>query len=54
MALTDQLTAIAEAIRRKTGETGTMTLAEMPRRIADIETGSGGDGELPQLHKYNT
>lgn len=51
MALTDQLTAIAEAIRRKTGEAGTMTLAEMPRRIADIETGSGGgDGELPQLH----
>lgn len=41
MALTDKLTAIAEAIRAKTGETGTMTPAEMPGKIASIETGGG-------------
>lgn len=36
MALIDKLTAIANAIRSKTGETGTMTLAEMPAKIAGI------------------
>lgn len=39
MALTDKLVAIADAIREKDGSTGTMTLAEMPGRIAAIETG---------------
>lgn len=39
MALTDKLVAIADAIRAKDGSTGTMTLAEMPGRIAAIETG---------------
>ena len=42
MALTDKLTAIADAIRAKDGTTGTMTLAEMPGKIAAIQTGSGG------------
>lgn len=38
MALTDKLTAIAEAIRAKTGESGTMTLDEMPEKILAIVT----------------
>ena len=33
MALTDKLTAIADAIRAKTGETGKMTLEQMPDKI---------------------
>ena len=33
------LTKIADAIRAKDGSTGTMTLAEMPGRIAAIKTG---------------
>ena len=40
MALTDKLTAIANAIRAKTGGTATMTLAEMPTKIAGIKTKS--------------
>ena len=44
MALTNKLTAIADAIRAKSGTTGTMTLAEMPDRIAAIQTGGGGGG----------
>lgn len=39
MALTDKLTAIADAIRAKDGTTGTMTLDQMPDAIAGIETG---------------
>ena len=41
MALIDKLTAIADAIRAKTGESGTMTLAQMPGKIAGI-SGDGG------------
>lgn len=40
MALTDKLTAIADAIRNKLGTTDTMTLDEMPDKIGGIETGS--------------
>lgn len=40
MALTDKLTAIADAIRARTGESGTMTLGEMPGKIAAISGGS--------------
>lgn len=39
MALTDKLTAIANAIRTKAGTTGKLTLAEMPSAIANIPTG---------------
>ena len=47
MALTDKLTAIADAIRAKGGTTGTMTLAEMPEKIAAIQTGgAGGDDSV--------
>lgn len=38
MALTDKLTAIAEAIREKTGKTDTMLLADMPEEIANIKS----------------
>ena len=38
--LTDKLTAIANAIRAKTGGTNTMTLDEMATAIANITTGS--------------
>ena len=40
MALTDKLTAIANAIRAKTGGTNTMTLDEMATAILNITTGS--------------
>ncbi len=38
--LTTKLTAIADAIRSKTGETATMTLADMPNKISGISTGA--------------
>lgn len=41
MALTDKLTAIANAIRGKTGGTNTMTLDEMAVAIANISVGTG-------------
>lgn len=43
MALTDKLTAIADAIRAKTGETGKMTLEQMPDKIGAISGGGGFD-----------
>lgn len=45
MALTDKLTAIADAIRAKTGETGTMTLEQMPGKIGGI-SGGGTSGRF--------
>ena len=39
MAITDKLTAIANAIRSKTGTTNTMTLDEMSNAIKNIQTG---------------
>lgn len=41
MALIDKLTAIANAIRNKTGKTDPMTLEQMPGEIEGIETGGG-------------
>ena len=43
MALTEKLTAIAEAIRGKTGKTDGLTLDQMPGEIAGIQSGGGGD-----------
>ena len=43
MALTNKLTAIANAIRAKTGTTNTLTLDEMPTAISNISSG----GDLP-------
>lgn len=40
MALTDKLTAIADAIRTKTGKTNAMTLDEMASEISNIESSS--------------
>lgn len=40
MALTDKIKAIADAIRTKTGTTDTMTLDEMPVKIAGISSGA--------------
>ena len=40
MALIDKLTAIADAIRSKTGSTNAMTLDEMATEILNITTGS--------------
>ena len=45
MALTNKLTAIANAIREKTGTTNTLTLDEMPTAISNI---SSGGGDLPE------
>ena len=47
MALTDKLTAIADAIRAKDGTTGKMTLAQMPDKIAAIQTGGGSSSVSP-------
>lgn len=47
MALTNKLTAIANAIRAKTGKTDPLTLDQMPTEIASISGGGGsssGDG----------
>lgn len=41
MALTDKLTAIADAIRGKTGGTDALTLDQMATEISGIETGGG-------------
>ena len=40
MALTDKLTAIADAIRAKSGGTDKLTLAQMPEKITNIQTGT--------------
>lgn len=42
MAIPPKLTAIADAIRAKTGKSSTMTLDEMPTEIASISGGGGG------------
>lgn len=46
MALTDKLTAIADAIRAKTGKTDSMTLDTMPTEIEGISTGGGFPGSV--------
>ena len=53
MALIDKITAIADAIRAKTGESGKMTLAEIPEKIEGIETG-GADDTLDRFVEGNT
>lgn len=59
MALTDKLTAIANAIRSKTGGSTSLTLEQMPTEIANIPTGStdvpfGFGGVNAQLVDSNT
>ena len=43
-----KLTAIADAIRTKTGETGTLTADQMAEKISGIQTGDG-DTALPKM-----
>ncbi len=49
MALIDKLTAIADAIRAKTGGTDTLTLDDMATEIAGIETGGGVDTSMQDI-----
>lgn len=42
MSVNSKMTAIADAIREKTGESGTLTLDAMAAAIAAIEAGGGG------------
>lgn len=51
MALTDKLTAIADAIREKTNTSEKITLAKMPEMIASI-TG-GGVEEFVNFYDYD-
>ena len=46
MAITDKLSAIADAIRAKTGESGTMKLEQMPVKISGISTGITPSGNI--------
>ena len=48
MALTDKLTAIANAIRTKTGKTDSLTLDEMPSEIESISGGSSAPESDPR------
>lgn len=52
MALTDKLTAIANAIRAKDGSTATMTLDQMPEKIAAISGSPIVDGNLENTVQY--
>jgi hypothetical protein len=45
MALTEKLTAIADAIRRKTGKTEGLTLEQMESEISGIQTGGDTSAE---------
>ena len=49
MALTDKLTAIAHAIRAKTGKTEALTLDEMAIEIANISSGGETERSLKKL-----
>ena len=49
MALINKLTAIADAIRGKTGGTDPLTLDQMATEIAGIEAGGGGSMESGEL-----
>ena len=52
MALTDKLTAIADAIRAKDGSTATMTLDQMPEKIEAITTADNiVHGDIPDYIK---
>lgn len=46
MALIDKITAIADAIRGKTGKTDRLTLDQMAAEIAGIQVGGGSDGDF--------
>ena len=49
MALTNKLTAIADAIRTKTGKTDSMTLEQMATEISNISVGTGEGGSTGEV-----
>ena len=49
MQLTNKLTAIADAIRTKTGKTDTMTLEQMATEISNISVGTGEGGSTGEV-----
>lgn len=53
MALTDKLTAIADAIRAKDGTSDTLTLAEMPQAIAALPSG-GTEEDTTEFSQQNS
>ena len=53
MALTDKLTAIADAIRAKGGTSDTITLAEMPQAVADLPSG-GTEEDTTEFSQQNS
>ena len=53
MALTDKLTAIANAIRAKDGTSDKMTLEEMPSKIAAIQVGGATEPYIEETYDQN-
>lgn len=49
MSVNEKMTAIADAIRGKTGGTEPLTLDQMAAAISSIETGGGGSMETGEL-----
>ncbi|MDO4614644.1 MAG: leucine-rich repeat protein, partial [Lachnospiraceae bacterium] len=54
MALIDKLTAIADAIRAKTGKSDKLTLDQMATEIESIESGGGSASEPYIEYKYTS
>lgn len=52
MALTDKLTAIANALRAKTGGTGKLTLDQIATGISGLNTSGTVTPEVPDIAKY--
>jgi hypothetical protein len=48
MSVNSKMTAIANAVRAKTGKTGTLTLDQMAEEIAGLEVGSGSEETVEQ------
>ena len=53
MTINEKMTALADAIRAKSGRTDTLTLDEMTTAVQSIEVGSGGV-DLPELTNEGT
>ena len=53
MALTDKLTAIANAIRTKTGGTDSLTLDQMASEIDNIQSGGATEPYMEEVYDSN-
>lgn len=53
MSIVTKLSAIADAIRAKTGKTEPLTLDQMPTEIGNISGGGGGSGEPQPVCQVN-